>query len=82
MARAGEDTVIIIRDNGVGIEPGKLAELQGRLTRRSGKLWTHGERIGLSNVASRIHLHFGNSYGIRVESTEGQGTTVTVTIPL
>ncbi|KWX78201.1 sensor histidine kinase [Paenibacillus jilunlii] len=82
VARAGEDTVIIIRDNGVGIEPGKLAELQGRLTRRSGKLWTHGERIGLSNVASRIHLHFGNSYGIRVESTEGQGTTVTVTIPL
>ncbi|KWX76336.1 histidine kinase [Paenibacillus riograndensis] len=82
VARAGEDTVIIIRDNGVGIEPDRLAELQGRLTRRSGKLWTHGERIGLSNVASRIQLHFGDSYGIQVESREGQGTTVTVTIPL
>ncbi|OKP96070.1 sensor histidine kinase [Paenibacillus sp. P46E] len=79
---AGLDTVIMIRDNGVGIGPDRLAELQGRLTRRSGDLWTHGERIGLRNVASRIQMHFGDSYGISVKSTEGQGTTVTVRIPL
>ncbi|OKP81573.1 histidine kinase [Paenibacillus helianthi] len=78
---AGLDTVIMIRDNGVGIGPDRLAELQGRLTRRSGDLWTHGERIGLRNVASRIQMHFGDSYGISVESREGQGTTITVTIP-
>ncbi|WP_019912548.1 sensor histidine kinase [Paenibacillus sp. HW567] len=81
VSRDGEDTVIVIHDNGVGIEPDKLAELQRRLKKRSGDLWTHGERIGLSNVASRIHLHFGGSYGISAESSEGRGTTVTVRIP-
>lgn len=78
----GEDTVITICDNGIGLQPDKLAELRGRLERRSGDLWTHGERIGLSNVASRIQMHFGGKYGIGLDSIQGQGTKVTVTIPL
>ncbi|QSF46326.1 sensor histidine kinase [Paenibacillus tianjinensis] len=80
--REGQNTVIMIRDNGIGMPPDKLSDLQGRLQLRSGGLWTHGERIGLSNVASRIHMHYGELYGIRVESSPGEGTTVTVTIPL
>ncbi|MNI80806.1 Histidine kinase-, DNA gyrase B-, and HSP90-like ATPase [compost metagenome] len=81
MKREGLNTVITIRDNGVGMPPEKLAELRGRLQLRSNRLWTHGERIGLSNVASRIHLHFGEAYGITVDSGALAGTTVTVTIP-
>lgn len=80
--REGQDAVIMIRDNGVGMPPDQLAELRGRLQVRSGRIWMHGERIGLSNVASRIQLHYGEAYGIRVESSPGEGTTVTVTIPL
>ena len=74
--------IIRIRDNGIGIEESKLNEMRGRLSLQSGGLWTSGDRIGLHNVASRIHMHFGQHYGISVESMPGQGTTVMVTIPL
>lgn len=76
------DVIISIRDNGIGIEEGRLAEIRGRLEQQSGGLWTYGDRIGLDNVASRIHMHFGNRYGIKIQSGSGQGTTVSMTIPL
>lgn len=72
---------IRIYDNGIGIREDKLADLQKRLHQHSGQVWTHGIRIGIQNVASRIQLHFGPDYGITVESEFGAGTTVTVTIP-
>ncbi|CAM4350099.1 sensor histidine kinase [Paenibacillus alkaliterrae] len=73
---------IQIRDNGVGIRSDKLAELRKRLSNQSGQVWTHGQRIGIQNVASRIHLHFGTEYGIWVDSELDRGTAVTVRIPM
>lgn len=72
---------IRIRDNGVGIREDKLADLKRRLNHQNGQVWTHGNRIGIQNVASRIRMHFGSAYGIAIESAPGEGTTVTVTIP-
>ncbi|BBH20678.1 histidine kinase [Paenibacillus baekrokdamisoli] len=81
IAREGEDVLILIRDNGLGMEASRLAELQNRLESQSGQLWTHGNRIGLSNVSSRIRMHFGQEYGITVQSEPNQGTQVTIRIP-
>lgn len=73
---------IQIRDNGAGISASKLSELQRRLNNQNGQLWTHGNRIGIQNVASRIQMHFGLAFGVSIESELGAGTTVTVTIPM
>ncbi|KRE49585.1 sensor histidine kinase [Paenibacillus sp. Soil522] len=73
---------IRIRDNGIGIRNDKLAELRKRITNQSGQVWTQGDRIGIQNVASRIYMHFGPSYGIAIDSEPGAGTTVTVTVPI
>jgi two-component system sensor histidine kinase LytS len=39
-----------------------------------------GLGIALKNVDDRLKGHFGPDSGIRVTSTEGQGTTVTLTL--
>lgn len=36
---------------------------------------------GIKNVHKRIQLHFGNSYGLRYEAREDEGTRVIVVIP-
>ena len=37
--------------------------------------------IALTNVNNRIHLIFGEEYGMHVYSVEGEETTVELTIP-
>ncbi|MGQ8873493.1 sensor histidine kinase [Paenibacillus sp. TSA_86.1] len=75
---------IQICDNGMGMEQGQLAEIQSRLeriTRHSDRVWNSGTSIGLLNAASRIAMHFGPDYGMRMESEYGQGTKVIIRIP-
>lgn len=82
----GGDAVIAVEDNGAGIEPEKLEELNRRLSMddeayfesRKGK--TGG--IGMENVNRRIRLLYGTAYGITVESRLGEFTRVTMTVPL
>lgn len=81
VAHVQDSVHIRIQDNGVGIQEKKLADLERRLNNQSGQVWTRGNRIGIQNVASRIAMHFGTSYGITVESEHGAGTLVTVIIP-
>ncbi|GGA13594.1 sensor histidine kinase YesM [Paenibacillus marchantiophytorum] len=38
--------------------------------------------IGLTNVHRRIVLMFGEIYGLRIHSKQGEGTTVTIAMPL
>ena len=64
-----------VEDNGVGITPQRLAQLRDAMERQ--------ERVGfgLSAVNQRLRLQFGLEYGLRLDSEEGQGTTVTARIP-
>lgn len=64
-----------VEDNGVGITPQRLIQLRDAMER--------GERVGfgLSAVNQRLRLQFGPEYGLRLDSEEGQGTTVTARIP-
>ncbi|UPK44945.1 cache domain-containing sensor histidine kinase [Paenibacillus pabuli] len=61
-----------VEDNGTGIAPDKLEELA--------KL--EGESIGIRNVDKRIKLIYGDGYGVTLTSVEGQGTTVTINLPV
>ncbi len=81
IVRDGENVRISVRDNGIGMDAGRLAELRKGLDAEIGQVWTHGNRIGLHNVASRIRMQFGQAYGVTVDSEPGKGTLVTFIIP-
>ena len=71
----GKDILLHVTDNGAGIEPGHLKELQ------AGVLLEHHRGLGLKNVYERIRLYCGEGYGFTFESELGKGTSVTVRLP-
>ncbi len=65
-------------DNGVGMDPAKMEEINRRL-RESG---TEQRYFGLSNVNERIRLAFGPEYGLALSPTPGGGVTATIKLPV
>lgn len=78
-AKTGDELMISIRDNGVGMDEETLLALQHRLSQPSDTL--DQEHIGIKNVHDRIQFYYGESYGIEVQSHIGTGTTITVRMP-
>ncbi|WP_171655613.1 sensor histidine kinase [Paenibacillus foliorum] len=74
----GDDCYIWVEDNGAGMTPHKLKELNDSLMVKSDSDNQVG--FGVGNVHKRLQLHFGQEYGLFYESEEGQGTIVTVKI--
>jgi two-component system sensor histidine kinase YesM len=66
---------IMIEDNGLGIEPELLQQIN------SGNFKPRGFGIGLKNINERLKLVFGDEYGIIVYSQPGEGTKVIIHIP-
>lgn len=81
-ATKGEQLLIIeIKDNGLGISPERLAELNAVMKQNRNQNIPTKTGIGLSNVNRRIQLIFGDHYGLNIYSKQGQGTTVMMKIP-
>lgn len=76
-----EDYVhVLVKDTGEGIKPEDMDKVWGKFTRGSDQdLKTKGTGLGLYLVKYFIELHGGK---VKMESTVGQGTTVTFTLPL
>lgn len=73
------DLLLTLEDNGVGIEPDRLLQIQDNLRYEAEKSLKSSSHIGLCNVNSRIKLKFlEDKYGITILSTVGEGTTVRV----
>lgn len=72
----GQDIVIQIRDNGIGISQASLEKIQKTLETTASKNTL--TRIGLTNVNDRIKIVYGDRYGVFLESVEGESTTVTM----
>lgn len=89
--RQNENMVIEIRDDGDGITPDWLDEINRTLRmddldfQRSRKLLPREEKegsgIGLRNVEQRIMMYYGKEHGIRLESKAGEYTRVIMTMP-
>ena len=75
--------IVRISDNGIGMEPETLHQLQEELCRTAYDYIDSGRGAGIAllNVNNRIRLLFGEQYGITICSTPGLGTDVTVTLP-
>lgn len=72
-----EDLILLIEDDGIGIAEEKLKNLQEMLIEAK-----DSDRIGLSNVNLRVKQYYGPEYGVRIDSKENEGTTITITLPL
>ena len=40
------------------------------------------KHIGVENVRDRIHYLYGEGFGMEIQSTQGKGTTVILTLPV
>lgn len=83
--RQKDGLLISIQDNGKGILPDKLSEIQEQLkipeAKMTAAVWSNGS-IGLLNVHHRIRLQYGGDYGLQIRSEgSGKGVCVSVRIP-
>lgn len=76
--RKDNDMEVVVRDNGIGIskeqqesimEPGKTGSSENK-------------NIGLYNVQERIRLHYGERYGVHINSSMGIGTEIILLFPI
>ena len=74
-----------VSDNGIGMQPEELSLLRSRLQETS-NINELGHRtsqsIGLKNIHSRIELYYGKGYGLRIQSAPGEGSTISILLPL
>lgn len=75
----GDALEIRVEDNGGGMAPEKLSELQSML---SGETAGAGRSVGVWNVYRRLALSYGAAFRFHIDSTPGRGTTCTVRIPM
>jgi signal transduction histidine kinase len=80
--RHGQQVVVAVADNGVGIDQATMATLFNRFSRGTSHTNSGGGRqsygIGLSLVREIVEAHGGE---IVVSSTQGQGATFTINLP-
>ena len=77
--------IICISDDGVGMDEETLAALNRKLGRGNDSFGSSDEKkggIALVNVNNRIHLIFGDEYGMHIYSVPQRGTDVEITIPI
>ena len=79
LGRRGTEAACVVRDHGVGIPAPDLARLFNAFYRGDNVRGIPGTGLGLTIVKRCVELHHGT---IRIESAVGQGTAVTVTLPL
>lgn len=76
---AGEengDLLLHVSDNGAGIPPDILEKLN------SGRERIPGGHLGLFNVDSILRLRYGEGYGLSAQSVPGEGSRVSLRLPI
>jgi sensor histidine kinase YesM len=78
-AERKEHTLIIwVWDNGTGMDTNTV----NRLMRGDGDVLQKDNSIGIDNINARIRLLYGEDYGVFVESKTGEGSMVSIRLPL
>lgn len=76
-----KESVMCLRiiDNGIGMPQEMIEDIMN--DKQEHKKGNHMS-IGIQNVNKRLKLKYGEEYGIRLESREGEGTCVSIEIPI
>lgn len=69
---------IRLRDNGIGMSPARLEELQSYLAQDTDM----GEHVGMKNAYSRLKLCYQDRFSFEIQSWEGEGTHIQIRLPL
>lgn len=78
----GNDIIITITDNGVGIDTKQLDKLnKDMIINNTDELTNTENSVGLKNIAQRLFLRFNEKSKIHVESQVNEKTSVIIQIP-
>ena len=75
----GDFAMVSIKDHGVGVPESELSSLFQRFFRAKTAQGIQGTGLGLSVCKQFVEMHGGS---VKVESTEGKGSTFTVRLPI
>lgn len=75
----GDDLIITVADNGVGMSAETLRAVRESL---NDNIRLTSRHIGVNNVQMRVKIIFGNEYGVSVSSAEYEGTVFTIKLPV
>lgn len=78
MKRELDFIVITIKDNGCGIMPDVVQEMNRGIFRQTGDK----NHIGMENAITRLHMYYGEDAGVLIKSKFGEGTVVEIRIPI
>lgn len=74
----GENVLVAVKDNGIGIPPDKLQKLRSVIN----DVDSSGRKcVGLKNINQRIKILYGEEYGLRIESVQGSYTVCSFEYP-
>lgn len=68
---------ILIKDNGKGIEPAVVEEINNKVFNHSDR----GSHIGMENVISRLFMYYGEAASVQINSILDEETEVVILIP-
>lgn len=77
IVREADLLVVTVRDNGAG-----MSEEMVDILEHQPRAQIRGAHIGLRNIRERIKYIYGESLNIHIESMEGEGTCVTLRLPI
>jgi len=75
---------LTVKDNGIGMSSNLIESLISEVgnDELEGILKSEGRSIGLRNVLSRCHLSYGERFAVQLESELGEGTEITLQLPM
>jgi signal transduction histidine kinase len=79
LTRKGDEVQLVVRDEGIGIPSDDQSRIFDTFHRASNALNVGGLGLGLRIVRDYVKLHGGT---IDLDSAEGEGTTVTIRLPV
>lgn len=72
---------LTVADNGFGMTPEKLSELQNKIEQNKAEKYRGFNGIGVINIILRLKLVYGEQFRYRIDSEVGAGTSTTLMIP-
>lgn len=75
-----DDLVAVIKDDGIGMTQETISEIM--VEKESAPQEGDSHHIAVRNIQSRIHLLYGEGYGLMIKSEVFEGTEITLRIPL